>query len=286
MRAYKTNRDSLDRTKPASVATDKRISDPRPVRLLHVPGRLGQQRCFDRGTRASPMPQNEPDGLWGGFEGLSNLVRHLVQDVLAELRTDVLSQDADIRSLLPSTLEKIADRIRRSSFGCKARPERRLGSVEAPSSENPPPVAGAETTLRVGDLELDLIDRTAKRSERQIDLRPREFLLLKYMMQRTEKVLTRATLLKEVWHYKFVPETNLVDVHLGRLRRKVDAANEAPMIRNIRGLGFVLSASPLSLASPPRRAERSITSRSEISLRRGSNGPATSAVNTGSISPA
>jgi DNA-binding winged helix-turn-helix (wHTH) protein len=285
MRAYKANRVSLDRTKSASVAADQRISDPRPVRLLNVSGRLGQQRRFDRSTRASPMPRDEPDELLGSFEGLPNPLRHLVQDVLAELRTDVLSQDADIRSLLPNTLERIADRIRRSSFDCKARPDRRLGSVEAPSAENPPPVAGAETTLRVGDLELDLIDRTAKRSERQIELRPREFLLLKYMMQRTEKVLTRATLLKEVWHYKFVPETNLVDVHLGRLRRKLDAANEAPMIRNIRGLGFVLSASPLSLTSPPRRAERSITSRSEISLRRGSDGRATSAVNTSSISP-
>ena len=108
-----------------------------------------------------------------------------------------------------------------------------------------------ETTLRVGALELDLIERTARRGERRIDLRPREFLLLKYLMQRNDEVLTRAILLKEVWHYKFVPETNLVDVHLGRLRRKVDAPNEAAMIRNIRGTGFVLSANPLSLASPP-----------------------------------
>jgi DNA-binding response OmpR family regulator len=96
--------------------------------------------------------------------------------------------------------------------------------------------------LRVGPLELDLLDRTAKRGDRQIDLRPREFRLLKYMMQRNEKLLTRATLLKEVWNYKFVPETNLVDVHMGRLRRKVDGPNEAAIIRNVRGVGFVLSA--------------------------------------------
>jgi DNA-binding winged helix-turn-helix (wHTH) protein len=70
-------------------------------------------------------------------------------------------------------------------------------------------------------------------------------------MQWNDKVLTRATLLKEVWQYKFVPETNLVDVHLGRLRRKVDAPNEAPMIRSIRGIGFVLSANLLSPAAPP-----------------------------------
>jgi hypothetical protein len=60
-----------------------------------------------------------------------------------------------------------------------------------------------------------------------------------------------------VWHYKFVPDTNLVDVHLGRLRRKVDGPNEAPMIRNVRGAGFVLSATPISQQSPAMCAERS-----------------------------
>jgi DNA-binding response OmpR family regulator len=65
------------------------------------------------------------------------------------------------------------------------------------------------TVLRVGSLELDLMRQTAKRGNRPIDLRPREFQLLRYMMQRSDKLLTREILLKEVWHYKFVPETNL-----------------------------------------------------------------------------
>jgi DNA-binding response OmpR family regulator len=285
MRAYKTNRDSLDRTESDSVAANARISDPRPIQLPKASNRLGQHRSFARSTRAPSTPQNEPGELLDSFEGLPNPVRHLLRDVLAELRTDVFSQDADIRLILPSTLERIADRMRGSSLGRKAGSERRLGSVEMPSGETPSPASSAERTLRVGDLKLDLIDRTAWRGERQIDLRPREFLLLKYMMERNDKVLTRATLLKQVWHYKFVPETNLVDVHLGRLRRKIDAANEAPMIRNIRGLGFVLSANLLSLASPQKRAERSATLRSETSLRRGSNGTATSADNTCFIAP-
>jgi hypothetical protein len=110
------------------------------------------------------MPRNEAAELLSSIEGLSNPARHLVQDVLAELRTDVFSQETDIRSLLLSTLERIADRMRGSSLRRKAGSERRLGSVEVPSSENPPPVSGAETTLRVGALELDLIDRTARRS--------------------------------------------------------------------------------------------------------------------------
>jgi len=106
------------------------------------------------------------------------------------------------------------------------------------------PVESRETVLRVGSLELDLIDRTAKRGNRQIDLLPREFQLLKYMMQRSDQLLTRAALIKGVWDYKFIPETNRIDVHMGRLRRKVDGSNDDPMIRNVRGEGFVLSATP------------------------------------------
>ena len=88
--------------------------------------------------------------------------------------------------------------------------------------------------LRVGALELDFTAQVAKRGDHPIDLRPREFQLLKYMMQRSDQLLTRATLLKEVWHYKFVPGTNLVAVHMGRPRRKVDGSDE--------GAGFFLSA--------------------------------------------
>src|SRR5260221_4464504 len=119
------------------------------------------------------------------------------------------------------------------------------------------PVEPRETVLRAGSLELDLIDRTAKRGDRPIDLRPREFQLLKYMMQRSDELLTRATLFKDVWHYNFDPETNLVDVHMGLLRRKVDGSNEVHMIRNVRGAGFVLSATPISQGSPTRPLERS-----------------------------
>jgi DNA-binding response OmpR family regulator len=100
----------------------------------------------------------------------------------------------------------------------------------------------ATDLLRVGPLELDLITRTAKRGDRSFDLRPCEFRLLKYMMERPGQVLTRAKLFEDVWHYKFVPETNLVDVHMGKLRRKVDGSNEAPMIRSVRGAGFILDA--------------------------------------------
>jgi two-component system, OmpR family, response regulator len=104
------------------------------------------------------------------------------------------------------------------------------------------PAESRDTVLRVGPLELDLIERIAKRGDRTIDLLPREFRLLKYMMSRKEQMLTRAMLLEEVWDYKFVPQTNLVDVHMGRLRRKVDEPHEPPMIHNVRGMGFILRA--------------------------------------------
>jgi two-component system, OmpR family, response regulator len=104
------------------------------------------------------------------------------------------------------------------------------------------PAESRDTVLRVGPLELDLIERTAKRGDRTIDLLPREFRLLEYMMRRKDQTLTRAMLLEEVWNYKFVPQTNLVDVHMGRLRRKVDGPDEPPMIHNVRGMGFILRA--------------------------------------------
>ena len=102
------------------------------------------------------------------------------------------------------------------------------------------PAAIRETALRVGPLELDLLQRTARRGDRPIQLLPREFRLLEYMMRRRDEVLSRAILLKEIWNYRFVPKTNLVDVHMGRLRRKVDEPHEAPMIKNVRGVGFIL----------------------------------------------
>jgi two-component system, OmpR family, response regulator len=104
------------------------------------------------------------------------------------------------------------------------------------------PTESRDTVLRVGPLELDLIERTAKRGDRTIGLLPREFRLLEYMMRRKDQMLTRAMLLEEVWNYKFVPQTNLVDVHMGRLRRKVDEPDEPHMIHNVRGMGFILRA--------------------------------------------
>jgi two-component system, OmpR family, response regulator len=104
------------------------------------------------------------------------------------------------------------------------------------------PTDTRETILSVGPLQLDLLTRTVSRDGRWIGLVPREYRLLEYMMRHQGQVVTRAMLFREVWNYKFVPESNLVDVHMGRLRRKIDRPDEAPMIYSIRGRGFVLQA--------------------------------------------
>ena len=102
------------------------------------------------------------------------------------------------------------------------------------------PVKTRETVLRAGPLELDLIERRARRVDRMIDLLPSEFKVLEYFMRRQSQIVTRSMLLEDVWHYRFLPKTNLVDVHIGKVRRKVDADGELPLLHNVRGAGYVL----------------------------------------------
>jgi two-component system, OmpR family, response regulator len=101
------------------------------------------------------------------------------------------------------------------------------------------PLETRTTTLRVGSLELDLIERVACRGDRTIDLSKCEFKLLEYFMRRPDRVVTRDMLLEDVWHYRFLPQTNLVDVHIGRLRRKIDAPSDEPLLLSVRGMGFI-----------------------------------------------
>jgi two-component system OmpR family response regulator len=101
------------------------------------------------------------------------------------------------------------------------------------------PLETRTTTLRVGPLELDLIERVARRGDRTIELSKSEFKLLEYFMRRPDRVVTRDMLLEDVWHYRFLPQTNLVDVHIGRLRRKIDGLDEEPLLISVRGMGFL-----------------------------------------------
>ncbi|RXG89214.1 response regulator transcription factor [Bradyrhizobium zhanjiangense] len=99
-----------------------------------------------------------------------------------------------------------------------------------------------ETLIRVGDLAIDLIARSASRRGRKIPLLPREFQLLEYLVRNEGRVVSRAMLLQHVWDLHFDPSTNIIDVYVGRVRRKVDDAQDYPLIHTIRGIGYCLRA--------------------------------------------
>src|ERR1700756_451316 len=99
-----------------------------------------------------------------------------------------------------------------------------------------------ETILRVGDLAIDLIERTASRHGKDIQLLPREFQLLEYLARNEGRVVSRAMLLQHVWDLHFDPSTNIIDVYVGRVRRKVDDAQAYPLIHTVRGVGYRLRA--------------------------------------------
>jgi len=99
---------------------------------------------------------------------------------------------------------------------------------------------GPQTKLTVGDLEMDLLSRSVKRAAQKIDLQPREFRLLEYLMRHAGQVVTRTMLLEGVWDYHFDPQTNVIDVHVSRLRQKVDKPFPTPLIHTVRNAGYML----------------------------------------------
>lgn len=102
-----------------------------------------------------------------------------------------------------------------------------------------PSDAGREQTkLIVADLEMDLLKRTVCRSSQAIDLQPREFRLLEYLMRHSDQVVTRTMLLEAVWDYHFDPQTNVIDVHISRLRQKIDKDHSRPLLHTVRGTGY------------------------------------------------
>ena len=101
---------------------------------------------------------------------------------------------------------------------------------------------GPATLLRVGDLEMDLMTRSVQRGETAIDLQPREFALLEYLMRHAGQVVTRTMLLEHVWDYHFDPQTNVIDVHISRLRAKIDKGFDEPLLHTVRGAGYKIAA--------------------------------------------
>lgn len=148
--------------------------------------------------------------------------------------------------LILSALGKVDDRVRGLKAGgddylvkpyAFAELMARIEALGRRVSSNQP-----DTRLKVEDLEMDLLARTVARAGRDIDLQPREFRLLEYLMRHAGQVVTRTMLLENVWEYHFDPQTNLIDVHISRLRQKVDKDFDQALIHTVRGAGYTLRA--------------------------------------------
>jgi two-component system, OmpR family, response regulator len=118
-----------------------------------------------------------------------------------------------------------------------------LARIESLGRRRHGPVAnGPETVLRYDDLVVDLLARRVERGGKEIDLQPREFKLLEVLLRHAGQVMTRTMLLEKVWDYRFDPQTNVIDVHISRLRQKVDKGFAHPLIHTVRGAGYSLRA--------------------------------------------
>src|SRR5689334_4206213 len=114
-----------------------------------------------------------------------------------------------------------------------------LARLDALSRRGQRAETSTDLVLQVGDLKLDLLSRKAQRGSRPIVLQPREFKLLEYLMRHAGQVVTRTMLLENVWEYHFDPQTNVVDVHVSKLRQKIDVAPERPLLRTVRDAGYM-----------------------------------------------
>lgn len=143
--------------------------------------------------------------------------------------------------LVLSALGDVEDRVQGLNSGCDdylPKPfafSELLARLEALTRRG-----GAETKLKVADLEMDLIAREVSRAGRTIELLPREFRLLEYLMRNADHIVTRTMLLEKVWDHHFDPQTNVIDVHISRLRQKIDRGFDQPLLHTVRGIGYVL----------------------------------------------
>jgi two-component system OmpR family response regulator len=115
-----------------------------------------------------------------------------------------------------------------------------LARIEAIQRRGAPSAAAVVTKLTCGDLVMDLLAHRVERARTRVDLQPREYRLLEFLLRNQGKVVTRTMMLEEVWEYHFDPGTNVIDVHMSRLRRKIEAAGDVPILHTVRGIGYIL----------------------------------------------
>lgn len=190
----------------------------------HALAALGLAAARADGVDVLIVDRQLPDG-----EGL---------DLIAQLR----SEDIRTPALVLSALGSLDDRVRGLRAGGDDYLPKPFALVELVARVEAllrRPNETRDTRLIVGPLDLDLFAGTAARAGRRLELLPRELKLLDYLVRRPGRIITRSMLLQDVWGYTFEPNSNVVDVHMGRLRRKVDADGEPQLIRNVRGQGYV-----------------------------------------------
>jgi two-component system OmpR family response regulator len=173
------------------------------------------------------------DRMLPGIEGLS-LVRMLRE---AQVRTPVLFLTA---------LGGVGDRVRGLDAGGDDYLAKPFAFAELLARINAlarrPPLVEVQTVLSVGDLMMDLLKRAVSRADREIELQPREFQLLEYLMRNADRVVTRTMLLEAVWDFHFDPKTNIVETHISRLRAKLAQFGGAELIHTVRGAGYAMRA--------------------------------------------
>ena len=173
------------------------------------------------------------DRMLPGLDGLSIVQALRVQGT----RTPVLilsalgEVDDRVRGLRAGGDDYLAKPYAFSELLARLEAVLRRGNVEA-----------ADRQIKVADLEMDLLSRTVKRGGKPIELQPREFKLLEYLMRHAGQVVTRTMLLEGVWDYHFDPQTNVIDVHVSRLRQKIDKGFDRPLLHTVRGAGYTLRA--------------------------------------------
>lgn len=174
------------------------------------------------------------DRMLPGMDGLA---------VLKALRAAGIQTPVIILSALGSTDERVRG-LKTGADDYLTKPfsfSELLARIEALQRRAPASTEKVTTSLTCADLHMDLLTRRVERAGERVDLQPREFRLLELLLRNQGQVVTRTMMLEEVWDYHFDPGTNVIDVHISRLRKKIDEEAETPLLHTVRGVGYMLS---------------------------------------------
>jgi two-component system OmpR family response regulator len=224
-----------------------------PMKILIVEDDADAASYIARGlSEAGHTADTAGDGESGLEMALANEYDVLIVDRMLP-RRDGLSLIESLREqgrrvpiLVLSALSQVDDRVKGLRAGGDdylTKPyafTELLARVEALGRRKQ--TAELDTVYRVGDLELDRLSHTVTRGGKPIVLQPREFRLLEYLMRHAGQVVTRTMLLENVWDYHFDPQTNVIDVHISRLRGKIDRSFDRPLLHTVRGAGYIIRA--------------------------------------------